>query len=172
MRSTACTLTVGCLLTLLAGLTPPLALAAVEVVAADRFGNHRMTCQAPVRLTQDCSIRQGPTRPIAVADYRMSIAADTDGRTILISQVRAGPDHNGRLFATGRDRHTVAIAAIRTLRRLLRAEGICLERWQKITRADQIEGYLLTFSDAAYPVLRQRTVLESEHWLPNRLSRR
>lgn len=172
MRSTAFTLTFGCLLTLLAGLAPPVALAAVEVVVADRFGNHRMTCQIPVRLTQDCSIRQGPTRSIAVADYRMNIAADTDGRTILISRVRRGPDHNGRLFATERDRHTVAIAAIRTLRRLLHAEGICLDRWRKITRGESVQGYLLTFSDAAYPALRQRTVLESEHWLPSRLSGR
>lgn len=144
--------------------------AAVHPIDADRFSGPKMSCHEPIRLTRDCSVREGATRPIALADYRMDIAGDTLGRTILIDAVRAAPNHNGQLFRGRRDRHEVAIAAIRALRRLLYIEGICLERWRPVVRGARIEGYLLTFSDDGYSILQRHTVIESEHWLPHRLT--
>ena len=147
--------------------------AAVDRIEPNRFDRHQMDCNEPIRLTRDCSVRDGATRPIALGNYRMDIAADTQGRTILIDKVRAAPNHNGRLFQDRRDAHEVAIDAIRRLRRLLLREGICLERWRPVSRAGRIEGYLLSFSDEVYSILQRHTVLESEHWLPpSRLSRR
>lgn len=154
------------------GLLPTASLAAVERMTVYHVGNHRTTCDEPIRFSRDCSIRKGPIRPIAIGNFRMNIAADSNGHTLLISQIRYAPDHNGRLFVGHDDRHTVAIAAIRELRRQLRRQGVCLERWQKVRRGGDVKGYRLTFSDEAYPFLQQLTVLESEHWLPQRASRR
>ena len=130
-----------CLTALLMCLTAPTTPAAIDVLAGERFGSRHMTCQAPVALTRDCSIRQGPTRPVAVAGFRMNVAGDAEGRTILIGRVRKGPDHNARLFTRTDKPHAIGIAAIRALRSMLRAEGLCLERWQPGTRG---RGALVT----------------------------
>lgn len=172
MRLKICNPLARCITTPLLCLLASIGQAAVSPIEANRFSRHQMDCEEPIRLTRDCSVRKGATRPIALGDYRMDIAGDTEGRTILIDKIRAAPQHNGRLFQDSRDRHEVAIAAIRTLRRRLLAEGVCLERWRPVTRAGRIEGYLLTFSDEIYAILEQHTVLESEHWLPSRMTRR
>jgi hypothetical protein len=159
-----------CLLS--AGLVPSVTHAAVAVVTPDRYAQLRMTCATPLALTQDCSVRIGPTRPIAIDRFRMNIAAASDGRTVFISQVRSGPDHNLGEFAPSEDRRAEAVAAIRAVRQVLQPEGVCLRRWETIRHGRRVRGYLLTFSDDAYALLREQTVLESEHWLPGPLSRR
>jgi len=155
-----------------ASLAPAPTAASVSANMPDRFAELRMTCAAPLPLTQDCSVRTGPTRPIAIDRFRMNIAATSDGRTLFISQVRSAPDHNAGQFSPRADRRTEAVAAIRALRRALRHQGICLERWETIRHGQRLRGYVLTFSDDAYSLLREATVLESEHWLPGPLSRR
>lgn len=102
----------------------------------------------------------------------MNLAGTSDGRTLFITQVRYGPDHNGREFAPDADRHETGIAAIRAMRARLRRSGACLERWQPLQNAGLVRGYLVTFSDDVYSELRQLTLLESEHWLPRRITRR
>lgn len=128
-----------------------------------------ISCEYPVRLTRDCSIWQGATRPIAIGDYRMSLAADRAGRTVLVTRLRPGPSHNGNEFRRGPDRrwlHHSSEEAIRLIGEALEDRGICLERAEPVRRGRRIQAYLLEFSDDAYEVLTQYTVLESEHWLP------
>ncbi len=43
--------------------------ATIRSVNADDYANRHVTCHHPVRLTRDCSIWQGPTRPIAFGDF-------------------------------------------------------------------------------------------------------
>jgi hypothetical protein len=157
---------------LVASLAPATLRAAAPAVMPDRYAELRMTCAVPLPLTQDCSVRIGPTRPIAIDRFRMNIAAASDGRTVFISQVRSGPDHNLGEFVPRKDRRAEAVAAIRAIRQALHREGVCLQRWESIEHGRRVRGYLLTFSDDAYALLREQTVLESEHWLPGSLSRR
>lgn len=157
---------------ILFGITPGTSLGVASVVTPDRFAYLKMTCHTPVPLARDCSVRKGPTRPIAIERFRMNIAASSDGRTVMINQVRFGPDHNGGEFAQRPNDRGTAIAAIRELRRWLHREGVCLERWETLRHGGQVRGYLLAFSDDVYPMLHRKTVLESEHWLPRQLSRR
>lgn len=151
---------------------PLTSLGAVEPIAHDRFARDQMTCRSPVPLTRDCSDRNGPTRPIALGTFRMNLAGTSDGRTLFITQVRHGPDHNGREFAPEADRHETAIAAIRALRTWLHRSGACLELWQPLRHAGRVRGYLMTFSDDVYSELQRLTLLESEHWLPRQITRR
>jgi hypothetical protein len=157
---------------LFASLVPSTMRAAAPAVTPDRYAELRMTCAAPLPLTQDCSVRIGPTRPIAIERFRMNIAATSDGRTVFISQVRSEPDHNLGEFGPWEDRRAEAVAAIRAVRQVLQREGVCLQRWKSIRHGRRVRGYLMTFSDNAYALLREQTVLESEHWLPGSLSRR
>lgn len=131
------------------------------------YAGHRVTCQHPVRLTRDCSIWQGATRPIAFGDYRMTLAADDAGSTLLISQLRPGPDHNGHAFRGPSARHGAA-DAIRRIGATLADNGIQLERMRTMRRGRRVAGYFLEFSGNAYEFLKQFTVLESEYWLPGR----
>lgn len=152
-------------------LVPALSQGAIAPALPDRFAADKMTCRAPVHLTRDCSDHEGPTRPIALRGFRFNLAGSTDGRTLFINQIRYRPDHNGRQFAPDTDGHQTAIAAIKTLRRWLHSHGACLERWEALRHAGRVRGYLLTFSDNVYPPLHGLTLLESEHWLPNQVSR-
>lgn len=151
---------------------PLSSLGATETALPDRFAPGNMNCRFPVHLTRDCSDRKGPTRPIAIGAYRMNLAGSSDGRTLLINAIRYAPDHNGRLFSPAKDDRATAIAAIKVLRRWLYDSGACLEHWQAVRHAGQTRGYLVTFSEPVYAQLQRLTLLESEHWLPSRLSRR
>jgi hypothetical protein len=129
----------------------------------------KVTCEIPVRLTHDCSIWHGATRPIAFGAFRMTLAADRDGTTILLTQLRPRPDHNGSRFQrpSGRQAHlSRARAAIDEIGAALEDRGIRLQRVQPVRHGRGVAGYFLEFSDNAYDYLRQFTVLESEHWLP------
>lgn len=133
------------------------------------YSSHRVTCEFPIKLTHDCSIWKGATRPIAFGDYRMTLAAGSDGKTILLSRVRPGPDHNGYRFRPGpkgKSAEKRSMRAIQCLGAALKHEGIRLERLQTVHRGRRVEAYFLEFSDNAYDYLKQFTVLESEHWLP------
>jgi hypothetical protein len=154
------------LVTLLAPFT---ASASLQKMNPTDYARHRVTCEFPVRLTHDCSIWQGATRPIAFADYRMTLAAGSDGKTLLISQLRLRPDHNGNAFRE-QPRRLGALEAIRHIGAALEDSGIRLERIQAVHRGRQVAGYFLEFSDNAYDYLKQFTVLESEYWLPSRRS--
>lgn len=160
----AASIHLACTLIIVAGLAGPVQ-ATVRVAEPFAYASHRVTCDFPVRLTDDCSIWQGATRPIALGDYRMSLAAGDGGRTILVSRVRPGPDHNGLMFRQGL-KGTPSSCAVEAISAALRAQGISLERMQTIRRGRRIEGYYLEFSDNAYDYLKRYTVLESEHWLP------
>lgn len=145
--------------------------ASVRVLGPAEFASHRVTCELPVRLTHDCSIWQGPTRPIAFGDYRMNLAAGSGGRTILVSRLRRGPSHNGgsfRLETGGDARQATSEQAIQLIGAALGDQGIRLERMRPVNRGRRVDGYFLQFSDNAYDFLKQFTVLESEHWLPKR----
>ena len=148
----------------------------MRALGSTDYMSHKITCEFPVRLTHDCSIWQGATRPIAFGEYRMSVAADDDGRTILLSRLRQGPNHNGTRFrfdSNGQSRDSRPVEAIRLIGEALEQEGIRLERMQPVRRGRRVDGYFLEFSDNAYDYLKQFTVLESEHWLPrNRAARR
>ncbi|MCP5434920.1 MAG: hypothetical protein H6957_05595 [Chromatiaceae bacterium] len=131
------------------------------------FASHRLTCETPLRLTHDCSIWQGATRPIAFGDYRMSLAAGGGGRTILMSRVREAPDHNGLAFGAdmiGRSSKQRAIRAIELISGALEGRGIHLQRVHPVQRGRRVDAYYLQFSDNAYEYLKQFTVLESGHW--------
>ena len=139
------------------------------------YGKDKFTCEYPFKLTRDCSVWQGPTRPIAIAGFRMSLAADSKGRAILLSQMRQGPDHNGYRFRphpASRKGKQRSLRAVECIGNVLEHEGIRLERMQKVRRGQKVVGYLLEFSDNAYDFLKQFTVLESEHWLPRNTSSR
>lgn len=145
--------------------------ASVRVSRPAEYGSQRITCEFPVRLTHDCSVWQGATRPIAFGDYRMTLAAGSDGKTILLSRVRLGPDHNGYRFRPGptsRLGQGQSLRAIQCIGAVLEHEGIRLERMQPVRRGRRVAGYFLEFSANAYDYLKQFTVLESEHWLPKR----
>jgi len=153
---------------LLLGLT---ASSQASIRATSGAASHTISCEFPVRLTRDCSIWQGATRPIAIGDYRMTLAADRRGRTVLVSRLRPGPDHNGAEFRRTPDRRWPQHSsrdALRLIGAALQDHGIRLERSQALRQGQRIQAYLLEFSDNAYEVLKQFTVLESEHWLPRR----
>jgi len=142
-----------------------------SISAGGSVAPRTISCDFPVRLTRDCSVWQGATRPIAIGDYRMTLAADREGRTVLVSRLRPGPDHNGAEFRRTLDRswpHHSSLDAIRLIGAALQDHGIRLERSQPLRQGHRIQAYLLEFSDNAYEVLKQYTVLESEHWLPRR----
>ena len=142
---------------------------AVRPYSPDQYESRAISCEYPVRLTHDCSMWQGATRPIAFGSHRMSLAAGGDGRIIMLSQVRPGPDHNGYRFRRGpRDRHheNRSLQAIQCIGNTLEQEGIRLERIQTVRRGRRTQAYFLEFSGNAYDILKQFTVLESEHWLP------
>jgi len=141
----------------------------VRAYDAGLYESRAISCKYPVRLTHDCSMWQGATRPIAFGDHRMSLAAGQDGRTIMLSQVRPGPDHNGFRFRAGPrgNRHERrSLQAVRCIGDALEDTGIRLQRIQKVGRGNRTEAYLLEFSGNAYDILKQFTVLESEYWLP------
>ncbi len=117
-------------------------------------------------LSHDCSIwrvRPGPSHSPITAD----LAAGRDGRTILISQLRHRPDHNGNAFRRQPHRQA-ALDAVRHIGSALEDKGIRLERMQAVRRGRRVAGYFLEFSDNAYDYLKKFTVLESEYWLPSR----
>lgn len=159
-----------CAASLLWSLLPSAGQAAAHAIAPADYGRQAITCEFPVRLSHDCSIWQGPTRPIALGDYRMSMAADDEGRTVFISRLRPGPSHNGDEFHRTPDhrwpRHS-SREAIRQIGAALADRGIRLERTWPARRGRDVTGYFLEFSDNAYDVLKQFTVLESEYWLPS-----
>ena len=131
------------------------------------FSSHRLTCESPLRLTDDCSIWRGATRPIAIGDYRMSLAAGGGGRTILVSRVRESMDHNGLAFRTdriGQSSSQRAIRAIELISTALEDRGVHLQRIRPVQRGRRVDAYYLQFSDNAYDYLKQFTVLESGHW--------
>jgi hypothetical protein len=143
--------------------------ASIHTIEPTALGPHAMSCESPVRLTRDCSIWQGATRPIALGDYRMSLAADSAGRTLYITQLRPGPSHNGTEFRRDFKRrwpHHSSEDAIRLIGSALEDHGIRLERTQAVRAGRRVQGYFLEFSDDAYEILKRFTVLESEHWLP------
>lgn len=140
--------------------------ARVEPVTASQFVRHQVTCETPVRLAHDCSIWQGATRPIAFGRYRMLLAAGNDGRTILVSRLRARPDHNGNSFSSASSDSTSGAGAIRLIGSALADQGLRLERLQPVRNGRRIDSWFLEFSGDAYNYLKQFTVLESEYWLP------
>jgi hypothetical protein len=140
--------------------------ASIRPTSTADYSSRRVTCELPVKLTHDCSIWRGATRPIAFADYRMTLAADSAGRTILLSRLRPGPSHNGTAFRPrpgGRSEQ-----AIRLIGSALENRGIRLQSMRPVQRDGRVQGYFLQFSDNAYDYLKQFTVLESEYWLPKR----
>lgn len=143
----------------------------VRTFSPAEYSTQKITCEFPVKLTHDCSMWQGATRPIAFGNHRMSLAAGSNGRTILLSRVRPGPDHNGFRFRAkprGRAHEIRSMRAVQCIGDALEHEGIRLQRMQPVHRGRRLEGYFLEFSDNAYDYLKQFTVLESEHWLPDR----
>lgn len=155
---------------------PPNGVAAVRALGPGDYSGQAMTCESPVRLVQDCSIWRGATLPVAFAGFRMTLAANGDGRRVLVSRLRRGPDHNGSRFrrtAASKARLLDAAQAIDLIgAATLRDRGIRLERVQALGRGRRVAGFFLEFSDNAYDYLRQFTVLESEHWLPKRQASR
>lgn len=136
--------------------------AIVQPAAATQYAARAITCEAPVRLTQDCSAWHGAARAVAFDRFRMALAADADGRTILVSRVHLRPNHNGAAFQA-RSLHHASVrmqSAIDALQTALRHRGICLERVQAVRRGGRIDGYFLSFSADAYEYLKQFTVLD------------
>ncbi len=149
----------------------PTAQASVRIFTSEYYESRAINCEYPVKLTHDRSAWQGATRPIAFGRHRMSIAAGSGGRTILLSRVRPGPDHNGYRFRAGpggRHQQTLSLQAIQCIGDVLEDEGIRLERMQTVRRGRRPQAYFLEFSGNAYDILKQFTVLESEYWLPER----
>ncbi len=145
--------------------------ASIRTSQPDDLASRAISCDFPVRLTHDCSPWQGATRPIAIGDYRMMLAADSRGNTVLIARLRPGPDHNGDEFRRRGHNHWLHHSsddAIRLIGTTLEDRGIQLERAQPVRCGRRVQAYVLEFSDNAYEVLKQFTVLESEYWLPPR----
>lgn len=145
--------------------------AKVRSLDPEQYQSRAINCDYPVRLTHDCSPWQGATRPIAFGNHRMSLAAGSDGRTIMLSQVRPGPDHNGFRFRAGtrgRLHERRSLRAIQCIGDVLEAQGIRLQHVEAVQQGRRSKFYLLKFSGNAYELLKQFTVLESEHWLPKR----
>ena len=145
--------------------------ATVRSFDSERYESRAISCEYPVKLTHDCSEWLGATRPIAFGGHRMNIAAGTDGHTVMLSQIRPGPDHNGFRFRAGprgRYRERLSLQAIRCIGNTLEDEGIHLKRIQPVRRGRRAAAYYLEFSGNAYDILKHFTVLESEHWLPKR----
>lgn len=134
--------------------------------ASTKLLSDHITCEVPVRLARDCSIWSGATRPIAFGNYRMRLAADHDGRTILMSRLRPEPDHNGSDFRPTLSMSKAGASAIRLIGSALKDQGIRLQRLQPVHRGRRIDAWILEFSGNAYDYLKQFTVLESEYWLP------
>ncbi len=134
--------------------------------ASPTFVRGNLNCEKPFRLAYDCSIWHGATRPIAFGQYRMRMAAGSDGRTILMSRLRPRPDHNRHAFHPRVSMHNAGARAIQLIGSALEDHGIRLERLQTVRRGQRIDGWLLEFSGNAYDYLKRFTVLESEYWLP------
>lgn len=154
-------LVVGALIVMI----PQLASAKAESVPAGNFHLRSLTCETPVKLSRDCSMWQGATRPIALGAYRMLLAADEDGSTILVSRLRLCPDHNDSVFVADEKRSVDAI--IDQISATLKDHGIFLQRRQPVRNGRKIAAWFLEFSGNAYSHLKQLTVLESEYWLPD-----
>ncbi|MCB1774825.1 MAG: hypothetical protein KDI88_14510 [Gammaproteobacteria bacterium] len=135
-----------CLALYLALCTVPLAASAsVRPVQHDDFSNRSISCEAPFRLTRDCSIRQGASRQIVIDGLRMSLAADHDGDTLLITAPR--PQE-----------------AVRRLTGTLRHRGICVRHVQPVHGSQGVTGYYLQFSGNAYDYLSRYTTLDGADW--------
>ena len=130
------------------------------------FHAHQITCDRPVRLSQDCSAWRGATRRISIGKLRLTLAGDESGRTILITRVRPQPKHNGIVFS---GRATPMILqrrlheALGIIRSAVEDQGICLERLQPILRGQRLDGLYAEFSDNVYDFLKGFTILESGH---------
>jgi len=121
------------------------AAAGVRTVQPDDFHNRSINCQVPVRLTRDCSIRQGANRRIVIDGLRMSVAADQDGDTLLITAAKPRE-------------------AVRRLSGRLRHHGICVQHLQPVHGSRGLTGYYLQFSGNAYDYLRRYTTLDRSDW--------
>ncbi len=144
--------------------------ASLRVSGAADWRSHRLTCQYPIQLAYDCSVWQGATRPIAVGRYRMHVAADRDGKTVLVMRLRVRPSHNGGEFAAGADSASnmpTSRDVVEYLGSTLARQGIRLERMREVLGNGRIDGFFLDFSSNAYDYLRGLTVLESEYWMPS-----
>jgi hypothetical protein len=119
--------------------------ASVRPVQPNDFKNRSINCEAPVRLTRDCSIRQGASRRIVIDGLGMSLAADDDGDTLLITAPRP-------------------LEAVRRLTGTLRHRGICVQHVQPVRGSRGITGYYLQFSGNAYDYLRQYTTVDRSDW--------
>ncbi|MCB1723598.1 MAG: hypothetical protein KDJ39_07875 [Gammaproteobacteria bacterium] len=155
---------------LLVGIAPSHALANMQPVPASEFRLERLTCESPVRLTRDCSAWQGATRPILLGGYRMMMAADNDGSTVLVSRLKLCPDHNDSAFVPASRRDVGN--ALRQLGETLQRQGIELRRTQPVRDGRAVTAWFLEFSGNAYDYLKQFTVLGSEYWMPARATRR
>ncbi len=140
--------------------------AAIGGAASPTYVRNNITCESPVRLAHDCSIWRGATRPIAFGQYRMRVAGGNNGRTILMSRLRPGPDHNRNAFCPNVSIHNAGADAIRLIGSVLEDKGIRLERLRAVRRGQRIDGWFLEFSGNAYDNLKKYTELESEYWLP------
>ncbi|MCB1790709.1 MAG: hypothetical protein KDJ27_15490 [Gammaproteobacteria bacterium] len=143
---------------------PQQAAANISTLGSGTFRLNQVTCEAPIRLSRDCSAWQGATRPIALAGYRMLLAADDGGSTVLISRLRLSPDHNDSVFVPSERR--MAVNALRELSEALQQQGILLQKMQPVRQGRRTNAWYLEFSGDAYSYLKQFTVLESEYWLP------
>jgi hypothetical protein len=119
--------------------------ASLRPVQPDDFNNRSISCEVPVRLTRDCSIRQGANRRIVIDGLGMSLAADDDGDTLLITAPRP-------------------LEAVRRLTGRLRHRGICVQHVQPVRGSRGITGYYLQFSGNAYDYLRQYTTVDKSDW--------
>lgn len=119
--------------------------ASLRPVQPDDFSNRSISCEAPFRLTRDCSIRQGASRRIVIDGLHMSLAADHDGDTLLITAPRP-------------------IEAVRRLTGTLRHRGICVQHVQPVHGSRGVTGYYLQFSGNAYDYLSRYTTLDGTDW--------
>ena len=158
------------LLILFVSMSSVTAWASRGMAASPTFVSGNINCETPIRLAHDCSNWHGATRPIAFGQFRMRVAAGSDGRTILMSRLRPGPDHNRRAFHPRVSIHNAGARVIHLIGSALEGHGIRLERLQPVKRGQRIDGWFLEFSGNAYDYLKQFTVLESEYWLPTTTS--
>ncbi|MCB1800737.1 MAG: hypothetical protein KDI82_03520 [Gammaproteobacteria bacterium] len=144
---------------------PQPASAKADSVSAGNFHLRSPTCEAPVRLSRDCSIREGATRPIALGAHCMLLAANEDGVTLLVSRLRLCPDHNDIAFVADEKRSVEAI--IRQISAKLEGHKIYQQHRRPVRNGRKIAAWLLEFSGNAYGQRKQLGVLELEYWLPD-----
>jgi hypothetical protein len=117
----------------------------VNPVGAGQLSVNNVTCEQPVRLTRDCTIRRGANRAIRLGGVSMAVAADRDGDTLLL----AARDPRAAL-------HRVADE--------LEARGIQLRRAEALVGRRGVSGFLLHFDGDAYRHLQAFTVLDPVAW--------